>query len=206
MTQDIPREGDDIYRIENDRDIAERIKALEKANQSRPDDFETVMQLGKLYAITSMSPKRRMSLLKKARQLNPKSPEPYKYLGMVHLDAFYQFNSAIEEMETYVRQKPDDVFGHNYLGYLYYCEKRYKSAIKELNKAIALRPDNCYAYGKLSRSYAAMYLDASDSDPKRSSYRKKAILMFEKAADTETVDPRRIKWLKKYLTRKKIIE
>ena len=206
MTQDIPREDDDIYRIENDRDIAERIKSLEKAFKSQPDDFETVMQLGKLYAITSMSPKRRMSLLKRARQLNPESPEPYKYMGMVHLDAFYQFKSAINEIETYVRRKPDDVFGHNYLGYLYYCEKRYKPAIRELKKAIALRPDNCYAYAKLSRSYAAMYLDASDSDPNRTGYRHKAILMFEKAAAAASTDPRRIKWLKRYLTRKKILE
>lgn len=204
MTQDIPREGDDIYRIENDREIAERITALENAYQSRPDDFETVMQLGRLYAITSLSPKRRISLLKKARQLNPESPETYKYMGMVYLDAFYQFNAAIKEMETYVRQKPDDVFGHNYLGYLYYCKKRYKQAIRELNKAIAMRPDNCYAYAKLSRSYAALYLNASDSN--RADYRRKAVLMFEKAADTESVDPRRIKWLQRYLSKIGILE
>ena len=41
-----------------------------------------------------------MSFLKKAKQLNPDSPEPYKYLGIVHLDAFYQFESAIKESDS----------------------------------------------------------------------------------------------------------
>jgi hypothetical protein len=38
MNQDIPREGDDIYQIENDRYIAETIKEVEKAYQSRPSE------------------------------------------------------------------------------------------------------------------------------------------------------------------------
>jgi len=106
MNQDIPREGDDIYRIEDDERLADEIKRLEKAYESHSEDFATVMQLGKLYAITSLSPQKRMSFLKKAKQLNPDSPEPYKYLGIVHLDAFYQFESALKEMEEYVRRRP----------------------------------------------------------------------------------------------------
>jgi len=206
MNQDIPREGDDIYRIENDYRLADEIMGLEKAYESHPEDFATVMHLGKLYTITSLSPKKRISLLKKAKQLNPDSPEPYKYLGIVHLDAFYQFDSAIKEMEAYVRRKPEDVFGHNYLGYLYYCEKHYKPAIKELNKAVQLRADNCYAYAKLSRTYAGLFLDASELDPRRTGYRRKAVMMFEKASATESADPRRIKWLQRYLFKKKILE
>jgi len=206
MNQDIPREGDDIYRIQNDHLLAGEIRRLEKAYESRPEDFATVMQLGKLYTITSLSPKKRISLLKKAKALNPDSPEPYKYLAIVHLDAFYQFESAIKEMEAYVSRKPEDVFGHNYLGYLYYSEKKYKPAIKELNHAIELRADNCYAFAKLSRSYAGLYLASSKLDPRRSGYRQKAVMMFEKASATESADPRRIKWLQRYLFRNKILK
>ncbi len=205
MNQDIPREGDDIYRIEEDRYLADEIAGLEKAYDSNPEDFATVMRLGKLYTITSLSPKKRLSLLNKAKALNPDSPEPYKYLGIVHLDAFYQFESAIRETEEFVRRKPDDVFGHNYLGYLYYCQKRYQPAIKELNQAIQLRADNCYAYAKLSRAYAGLFLESSELDPRRSVYRQKAVMMFEKASATESADPRRIKWLQRYLFKKKIL-
>ena len=206
MNQDIPREGEDIYRIEDDHYLAGEIQRLEGAYASHPEDFETVMQLGKLYAITSMSPKKRLSLLKKAKALNPDSPEPYKYLGIVHLDAFYQFESAIKEMQVYVKRKPEDVFGRNYLGYLYYSEKRYKPALKELNRAIELRADNCYAYCKLSRTYAGLFLDSSELDPRRTGYRRNAVEMFERASATDSADPRRIKWLQRYLFKKKILE
>jgi len=206
MNQDIPREGDDIYRIENDYRLADEIMDLEKAHESHPEDFATVSRLGKLYTLTSLSPKKRISFLKKAKQLDPDSPQPYKYLGIVHLDAFYQFDSAIKEMEVYVRRRPEDVFGHNYLGYLYYCEKQYKPAIKEFKKAVELRADNCYAYAKLSRTYAGLFLGSSDLDPRRSGYRRKAVMMYEKASATESADPRRIKWLQRYLFKKEILE
>jgi len=206
MRQDIPREGDDIYRIEDDYRLADEIVGLEKAFESNPKDITTVIRLGKLYTITSLSPKKRISFLKKAKELDPDSPEPYKYLGIVHLDAFYQFESAIKEMETYVKRRPEDVFGHNYLGYLYFSEKKYKPAIKELNHAIELRADNCYAYAKLSRTYAGLFLDSSELDPRREGYRRKAVEMFEKASATKSADPKRIKWLQRYLFKKKILE
>jgi len=205
MNQDIPREGDDIYRIEDDYRLADEIVGLEKTYESYPQDFATVMGLGRLYTITSLSPKKRMSFLKQARELNPDSPEPYKYLGIVHLDAFYQFEPAIREMEAYVARRPDDVFGHNYLGYLYYCEKRYKPAIEELEQAVRLRADNCYAYAKLSRAYTGLYLQSSKLDPRRPGYRRKAGAMLEQASATESADPRRIKWLRRYLFKKKMI-
>ncbi len=109
-------------------------------------------------------------------------------------------------MEVYVRRRPEDVFGHNYLGYLYYSEKRYKPALKELNQAIELRADNCYAYCKLSRTYAGLFLDSSELDPRRISYRRNAVEMLEKASATDSADPRRIKWLRRYLFKNKVIE
>ncbi len=206
MNQDIPLEGDDIYRIEDDRRLAQEIRNLESAYEDDPEDFKTVMQLGKLYTITSLSAKKRIAFLKKARKLNPDNPEPYKYLGIAHLDAFYQFESAIKEMSAYTEQQPHDVFGHNYLGYLYYCVQKYRKAISELNRAIELKPDNCYAFAKLSRTYAGLYLKSSTLDPRRSDYRKKAVEMFAKASATATPEPRRIKWLERYLVKNEILE
>jgi tetratricopeptide (TPR) repeat protein len=205
MNQDIPLEGDDIYRIEDDRKLAEEIRNLESAYEEDPEDFETVMQLGKLYTITSLSPKKRIAFLKRARELNPDNPEPYKYLGIVYLDAFYQFESAIREMTAYAEQRPAEVFGHNYLGYLYYCVQNYQKAVSEFNKAIELKSDNCYAFAKLSRTYAGFYLKSSKLDLRRSGYRKKAVAMFAKASATATPEPRRIKWLERYLLKNEIL-
>jgi len=206
MNQDIPLEGDDIYRIEDDRRLAQKIRNLESAYEDDPEDFKTVMQLGKLYTITSLSAKKRVAFLKKAGKLNPGDPEPHKYLGIAHLDAFYQFESAIKEISAYTEQRPDDVFGHNYLGYLYYCVKKYGKAISELNTAIELRPDNCYAFAKLSRAYTELYLKSAAFDPRRPAYRKKAVEMFAKASATATPEPRRIKWLERYLVKTGILD
>jgi len=205
MNQDIPLEGDDIYQVADDLKLAQAIRHLEHSYAVNPEDFQTTMQLARLYTVVSLRPKKKISQLKKAKQLDPASPEPYKYLGIVHLDGFYQFESAIKEMEEYVRRKPEDVFGHNYLGHLYYCEKKYKPAIEEFEKAVQLQPDNCYAYAKLSRAYTGLYLTSSKIDPRRSGYRKKALEMFSKAKETATPDPRRLQWLEQYLFKKEIL-
>ena len=74
MNQDIPLESDDIYRIEDDRRLAQEIRNLESAYEDDQKDFNTVMQLGKLYTITSLSAKKRIAFLKKAGRLNPDRP------------------------------------------------------------------------------------------------------------------------------------
>jgi hypothetical protein len=206
MNQDIPLQGDDIYRIRNDKALAAEIRRLEAANAEKPEDFQTVMQLGRLYTMTSLSPQKRIAFLKKAKQLNPVSPEPYKYLAIVYLDAFYQFETAIKEIAAYAEQRPDDVFGRNYLGYLYYCVKEYKPAIGQLEKAVELKSDNCYAFTKLARAYADLYLSTGKLDPRRFRYRQAALEMLAEASAVPTPDDKRIKWLKRYLIKKGILE
>ena len=206
MNQDIPLPEDDIYRIRNDRRLADEIRRLEAAYAADPADFQTVMGLGRLYTITSLSPQKRISFLKKAKALNPDSPAPYKYLGIVYLDAFYQFEAAIQEITAYVAQRPEDVFGRNYLGYLYYCVEKYRPAIDQLEQAVALESDNCYAFEKLARAYADLYLATLKIDPPRTGYRKAAREMFAKASAVPTPDAKRIKWLQRYLMKKGVLE
>ena len=206
LNQDIPLQGKDIYRIRDDRILADEILRLEAAYAEEPENFQTVMQLGRLYTITSLGPQKRVAYLKKAKHLNPDSPEPYKYLAIVYLDAFYQFETAIKEIAAYVARRPDDVFGRNYLGYLYYCVKKYKPAIDELKKAVELKSDNCYAFAKLARAYAALYLNSAKIDPRRSDYRNKALEMFARASAVPTPDAKRIKWLRQYLVKKGVLD
>ncbi len=205
MNQDIPLEDEDIYRIENDRRLAQEIRSLEAAYKRDQTDFQTVMQLGRLYTITSLSPKKRIAFLKQAKRLDPASPEPYKYLGIVYLDAFYQFESAVKEIEAYVKRNPDDIFGRNYLGYLYLILKNYHGALEQLNAAVELRPDNCYGFAKLSRTYAGLYLKASKLDIRRPGYKERAREMYQRASAIPSSDPRRIKWLRRHLQKNDIL-
>lgn len=97
------------------------------------------------------------------------------------------------------------MFGHNFLGYLYFCIDDFKSAIKGFKKAVQLKADNCYAYCKLSRSYGVLYLKASQLDFRRSKYKKSAIQMLEKAQNVLTADTRRIGWLRYWLKKKGMV-
>lgn len=204
MGQDIPLPKEDIYRVKDDKKIAERILQLENLYSANPDDFNTVMELGRLYTITSMGMKT-IPLLKKAQQLDSQSPLPYKYLAIINVDTNYQYETAVEELKEYVKREPADVFGHNFLGYLYCCLEQYEPAVSEFKKAVEIEPDNGYAYCKLSRCYSQLYLKSSALDLRRNLYKQTAIEMFEKAGSVPNPDYRRIGWLKSWLKNEKII-
>lgn len=198
MGQDIPLEGEDRYRIKEDGSIAGEILALEDAIKAQPDDFETLMRLGRLYVKTAFN-RKAIPLLKKCKQLDPVSSLPYKYLAIAYVDAFYQYQSAITELEEFVRREPEDVFGLNYLGYLYLHENKYDKAIQQLEKAVDLRPDNIYAYCKLARAYGQKYLDASMVDVFKGDYKNKALAAYESAQNADTPNELRVWWLKLWL-------
>jgi len=206
MGQDIPLEESDIYKINDDKKTAAHIKQLEKEHKANPNNIDTLIELGRQYTITSLGLKS-ISLLKKAKQLNPQNPLPYKYLAIRYVDSTYQYDKAIEEMKVYVKLKPYDLFGRNFLGYLYFCRENYKQAIKEFRKAIELKEDNCYAYCKLSRCYALIYLNEPISGIKVSGSRNKqlSIEMYQKVQMSFTPDARRITWLKTWLNRNKLL-
>ena len=104
-----------------------------------------------------------------------------------------------------MKRNPNDIFGRNYLGYLYYCLKNYHGALEQLNVAVELRSDNCYGFEKLSRTYAGLYLKASKLDIRRPGYRQQAKEMYERASAVPKSDPRRIRWLQRYLQKNDII-
>jgi len=179
---------------------------FEKEHKANPNNIDMLIELGRQYTITSLGLKS-IVLLKKAKQLNPQKPLPYKYLSIRYVDSTYQYDKAIEEMKVYVKLKPDDLFGRNFLGYLYFCKKNYKQAIKEFKKAIRLKKDNCYAYCKLSRCYGFLHLNESldGVDLPDNDYKRLSVEMYKKAQSTLTPDKRRMKWLKSWLKRKWIL-
>ncbi|MDY6790101.1 MAG: TPM domain-containing protein [Thermodesulfobacteriota bacterium] len=206
MGQDIPLEKQDKYRTIDDKQIAGQIKRLEKKYQTNPADIGLLIELGRLYTITSMGLKS-IPILKKAKQFNPDHPLPYKYLAIRYVDSTYQYRKAIQEMKAYVKLKPDDVFGRNFLGYVYFCLKKYHPAITEFNKAVELKKDNCYAFCKLSRCYGLLHLNKSRSVMPISTHSNKqlTIEMQQKAQQTVTPDARRITWLKSWLRKNKLL-
>ncbi|MCM8814326.1 MAG: TPM domain-containing protein [Candidatus Omnitrophica bacterium] len=197
--QDIPLEGADRYAIVDDVRVAREILAAEERMHEHPEDYESVMNVGRLYAVTSMGPKT-ISILEKAKKLNPTAAQPHKYLAIAHVDAHYQYKAACEELLQYVQKAPDDVFGHNFLGYVYLCLEKHDEAVKALKTAIALRPDNCYAYCQAARVYAQLYRRAPLWDTRRTYYKTMKDDMIAAAQSTATPDGRRIRWLETELS------
>lgn len=206
MNQDIPFEEEDRYTIAKDREWASEILRLEEQNRNNPDDFETLVALGRLNVLTSMRPNHYFPLLNKAKALNPDDPRPYKYLAVAHVNSNYQFQSAIKELKEFLRREPESVFGHSFLGYLYLEEGEYNKAIEELEQALKLAPENCYALCKLSRTYGRLYLKSSALDPRRGFYKSRSNEMYGKARHAPDVSRRRVGWLRSWLQDKKILE
>lgn len=107
-----------------------------------------------------------------------------------HADYVFDY-AAISEITGYIKRQPKDVFGYNFLGYLYLCKKSYQQAIDIFQKGLRLQPDNPYAYCKSSRCYGSLYLEASNKS-QRKRYRKLAVEMLAKARHSPSVDHRRI--------------
>jgi tetratricopeptide (TPR) repeat protein len=201
MGQDIPLEEEDRYRIEADAEIGQRIEDLENQYSRNPNDGLTALELGKLYTMISMG-QRGFKVLKKVKQLDPQNPEPYKYLALLYVDMYYQYEKAIPELEEYVNRRPNDVFGRNYLAYLYYETRQFKKAASEWEKVQQLDPQNRYAACKLVRAYAQIYTGAPKLDPRRLLYKNRTLTAYQNAVSILSGNHRRIKWLKRWLERK----
>jgi tetratricopeptide (TPR) repeat protein len=196
--QDLPIEAADRYTIEQDAYLANQILAWEKRVKSVPDDADALLALGRLYTITSMN-RKGIPLLKKALKLNPDNPLPLKYLAIAQVDAFYQYDTALTFLAEYIEKGPDDAFGYNFSGYIYYRKKDYHAAAEAFEKAIALNADNCYAHFYLAYTYAWLYSDALKLDPRRKTYKQRFAFHKQKARSFGATHPLRVLWMNRWL-------
>jgi predicted Zn-dependent protease len=196
--QDIPLTGDDRYTTDRDGELAQAILAQEALYQADPDDFESAMTLGRLYALTAMS-RKAVSMLQAAIKLNPEDPRPFKYLAVANVDAYYQYDAALKALEAYIERMPADVFGHNFRGYILYRKGQDAEAAEALEAALALEPGNCYAHYYLACVYARRYHNAGELDPRRNSFLERC---HEHAAGTRSHGgghPLRVEMLERWI-------
>ena len=190
MGQDIPRTADDTYAVANDKETVALILLLEEQLAANPDDFSTLYELGRLYTITSMGQKR-LRLLNKAKELRPDHPGVLKHLAIAHVDAHYQYETALPLLERYVKLRPEDPFGHFFLGYLHLMIEQPEQSIDLLTKGLVLDPENVYGLSKLVRAHLAMG-SRDDFD--------KAAAIFERLKEIAPGHVR-VAWLDKELSR-----
>ena len=105
MAVDIPLTADDIYNVGSDKDTVARILQLEEQLESDAEDFPALYELGRLYTLTSMGQKR-LELLNRAKELRADHPGVLKQLAIAHVDAHYQYETALPLLQRYVELCP----------------------------------------------------------------------------------------------------
>lgn len=196
--QDIPMEGLEHYTIDGDTALANRILAAENSHKINPDNFETVYELGRLYTLAAMS-RKGINLLSRAVQLAPDDPRPYPYLAVAHVDAHYQYDTALKALKTYIKLKNNDPFAYAFSGYILYKKKNYTNAAEAFEKALSFDPDYGYAHFYLAFTYAGLYDKALALDPRRKTYKNKFHRHVEHMRRLEEAYPLRVKKLNAWL-------
>ena len=80
--------------------------------------------------------------LRKALQLSPDEPLVLNYLGYTWIDQNRNLQQGLSLIEKAVRQKPDDGYIVDSLGWAQFRMGRYKDAVKYLERAVELRPED----------------------------------------------------------------
>jgi len=189
MGQDIPLDADATYDVQNDKTTAQSIVKLEQQLNNSGEKFDTLLQLGRLYTLTSMG-QQRFTLLNKAHQQKPDEPTVLKFLAIAHVDAHYQYTTALRFIDQYVELLPSDKFGHFYRGYILMMLKRWDDAIASLQAGLAVDPKNIYGLCKLARTYHLRNSGQDRADAKK-------ILLQLKNLYPDHI---RTQWLHRFLT------
>jgi hypothetical protein len=199
-SKDLPLEGADLYRCEHDAALAERMRTLQNALASRPDDAATTIELLRLNMITGQRPNLVRPLLEQAKRLAPEAAEPYKYAAVYNANSFFQYQTALAEIDRYLERKPRDAYGYRMRGFLLYRLGQYAEAIDALEEAAELDPGHGYAYGLMARNYALLARKAQGDEKARLTSQARS--MQQQAAAVSGPDSQRVNWLNGWLKRR----
>ena len=204
--KDLPLAGSDLYACARDEQIAGEIRTLQQRLETSPGDFDTVMALARLNVISGQRANHVTPLIKRAKQLDPASALPYKYSAIYNVNSFFQYETALQDIETYLEKQTGDAFGYNVKGFLHYRLGNYRKSIDALEQALVFSADNVYTYALMSRDYALLYSKANKLDPRRAGYRKQALAMLHKAETATPQDAARVERLQRWLQRRGILK
>ena len=141
--------------------------------------------------------------LNRAKKISPSAAEPHKYLAVYHVMSNFQYKSALAEIKEYNIKTTGSVFGYNLQGFLHHKLREYEKAVAYFNQSLEIQP-SVYAYCKLSRAEAMIFLTMSEKTPGRSRHRKRAVDAHATARDLYR-DHWRVSMLEHWLRYKKIL-
>ncbi len=195
--KDLPLNHEDLYRCTDDAAIAARMAGLHSAIARDPTDTAATLELLRLSVNTDQRPAIVRPPIEQAKRLAPDSAEPWKYSALHNVNAFFQYSTAMRDIERFIALRPGDPFGHKVEGFLLYRLGEYQDSIASLKRAIEPDPDDGYAYGLMARDYALLARAASGLN--RARYKTQALAMRRKAERVPAADGQRLAWLDSWL-------
>jgi hypothetical protein len=195
--KDLPLGREDLYRCADDAAIAARMAGLQGAIDRDPTDAAATLELLRLSVNTNQRPAVVRRLIEQAKRLAPDSAEPWKYSALYNVTAFFQYSTAMRDIERFIALRPGDPFGHDVKGFLLYRLGEYQDSIASLERAVERNPDDGYAYALMARDYALLARAASGLDRER--YKAQALAMRQKAERVPAADGQRLAWLDSWL-------
>jgi Zn-dependent protease with chaperone function len=154
--KDLPLPPEDRYSCDRDAKLARQLRELESARQRSADDVDTLLALARLNVITGRRPTHVHPLLARLRKLAPSNPEVHKYAAIYNVNSFFQYETALADMLTYVKLRPLDAFGHSFVGFLHYQLGDHRAAVDSLRRALEIAPNDAYANRWFARSRARL--------------------------------------------------
>jgi tetratricopeptide (TPR) repeat protein len=195
--KDLPLYAGDLYSCRDDEELAAQIRELRRDLEDSPNDVGTLMLLTRLNVVTGRRPRHVVPLLDRLKKLAPGNPDVYRYAAIYNVNTFFQYRTALKDMRRFVDLRPDDAFGHNFIGFLHYRLGDYQASITALERAVALQPDNVYAYALMARDYALLY-----QKTKNAKYREQSLAMLKEADMAPTPNATRVARLRRWLDRR----
>jgi hypothetical protein len=161
--KDLPLPPEERYSCDRDAELAHHLRELERARQRSPDDVDTLIGLARLNVITGRRPPHVHPLLARLKELTPNNPEVHKYAAIYNVNSFFQYETALVDMLAYVKLRPDDAFGHKFMGFLYYQLGDRRASIESLQRALEIAPNDAYANAWLARNHALLSRNAKSN-------------------------------------------
>lgn len=190
--KDLPLSEEDLYRCSDDAASAQRINTLSSRIENGENNYHSIVELLRLNVITGRRPNHVQPLIQRAKALAPQDSLPYKYAAIYYVNTFFQYQTALKEINAYLQYGGDVVFGRNVEGFLHYRLKQYEQSVAALEKVIVTAPDDVYALSLLARVYSLRYPKLNDLDPRRQSFQASARKYLRRAQSTSADDVSRV--------------
>ncbi len=143
-----------LYRDNGDNQAA--ISLLHKATTLYPDNYQLYFEYGITLEKEGMID-RAVEAMETVIKLRPDHPEALNFVGYTWADRNIHLRKALSYIQKAIKQKPDNGYIMDSLGWIYYRLGQLNKAAEILEQSIILQPEDPYIYEHLGDVYRSQH-------------------------------------------------